>query len=190
MLMTPDPRWLEILKASGWQTGAVAFASGSFLFLGKASVIPPLEPWMIHLATITLLVCGFLAAASFISAALKFFSPQRWIIRKIKLWRARNDLTKYIPFMTENEKRIIAYLLHKNQKTFTASSDGGHAGTLLSRGIVVVTLKDGQHVDLEHVPMTIPDYVWSVLNNHKAEFKYNPIYNEKNEVHPWRTGWM
>jgi hypothetical protein len=29
--MAPDPRWLEILKASGWQTTALAVASGLFL---------------------------------------------------------------------------------------------------------------------------------------------------------------
>ena len=31
--MTPDPKWLEILKASGWQTTGLACAFGVFLLL-------------------------------------------------------------------------------------------------------------------------------------------------------------
>ena len=31
--MTPDPKWLEILKANGWQTTALACAFSVFLLL-------------------------------------------------------------------------------------------------------------------------------------------------------------
>jgi hypothetical protein len=47
--MTPDPRWLEILKASGWQTAAVAAACGLFLiaraFRRSALRLPGFRPW-------------------------------------------------------------------------------------------------------------------------------------------------
>lgn len=188
--MTLDPRWIEILKASGWQTGAIALACALFLLLGKLSLVPPLDPWMIHLATISLLICGLLAIASLLSATLRVFPLQKWIVRRLNLRRAKRELLEYIPFMTSEEKQIIAYLLHKNQKTFTASSDGGYAATLLSHGFVVITARGGQHINPERVPMTIPEHLWNVLSNHKADFPYKPIYNGKYEVHPWRVSWM
>lgn len=92
--------------------------------------------------------------------------------------------------MTEEEKQIIAYLLHKNQKTFTASSDGGHGATLLSRGVIVITAKAGQHIDMEDVPMAIPDHYWDVLSANKAHFPYQPVRKDGYEVHPWRVNWM
>jgi hypothetical protein len=94
------------------------------------------------------------------------------------------------PQVTEQkeEREIIAYLLAKNQKTFTAASDGGHARTLLSRGIVIILARDGQLLDPENVPMTIPDHLWDVLQKHKDEFPYKPP--DETDGAPWRVHWM
>ena len=92
--------------------------------------------------------------------------------------------------MTTKEREIIAYLLAKNQKTFTAASDGGHARTLLSRGIVIILARDGQLLDPENVPMTIPDHLWDVLQKHKDEFPYKPPDGGETEGAPWRVHWM
>ena len=62
--MTPDPRWLELLKASGWQTLAIAGACGLFLLLAHWRWLPPLDPWMIQLAAFSLLLAALLAFAS------------------------------------------------------------------------------------------------------------------------------
>ena len=43
-MATPDPRWLELLKASGWQTVAIAVAVGVFLLAAHWGWLPPLEP--------------------------------------------------------------------------------------------------------------------------------------------------
>ncbi|MDX2074361.1 MAG: hypothetical protein SFX19_08380 [Alphaproteobacteria bacterium] len=90
--------------------------------------------------------------------------------------------------MTEEERKIIAYLLAKNQKTFTAAADGGYAATLLSRGIVIVLAQHGQQLNMEDVPMTIPDPLWDVLVQHKDKFPYNP--DDESEAYPWRVSWM
>jgi len=63
--MTPDPRWLEILKASGGQSGSLAFACAVFLILGRLGWIPELYPWMIHAAVFVLVLSGMLAITSF-----------------------------------------------------------------------------------------------------------------------------
>ncbi|MGP0093072.1 MAG: hypothetical protein ACLPKB_24490 [Xanthobacteraceae bacterium] len=69
--MTPDPRWLESLKASGWQTAAVAIACAFFLWANRTGSLPPLEPWMIQLAAIVMFTCGFLALASVTNGAIE-----------------------------------------------------------------------------------------------------------------------
>lgn len=114
--MSPDPKWLEILKASGWQTTALAVACGSLLILNRAEWLPPLDPWMIQLAVLGLLVCGCLALASIGSAALKLFPAQDWLIYYVQIYRKRRGLEKYIPYMTEHERNIIAYLLAKTRR--------------------------------------------------------------------------
>jgi hypothetical protein len=186
----PDPKWLEILKASGWQTTAIAVAFGLFLLAGRTEWLPPLEPWMIQIAALVFLVCGCLALASMGAAALRFFPIQVWIAHWIKMYRSKRGFRKYIPHMLPKEREIIAYLLAKNQKMFTAEADGGHARTLLSRGIVIVVAQHNQLLDPLDVPMTIPDHLWDVLQKHKQEFPYTPAKDDEAEGHPWRVHWQ
>jgi hypothetical protein len=188
--MTPDPKWLEILKASGWQTTALAAAFGLFLLAGRMGWLPPLDPWMIQLAAFGFLVCGCLAVANMGAAAVRFFPIQKWLKFWIDVHRNKRQIVKYIPHMTSKEKEIIAYLLANNQTTFIAAADGGHAATLLARGIVTVIAAPGQYVDAEHVPMMIPPPVWDALVKHKHVFPYKPPEDDEPEEHPWRVHWM
>jgi hypothetical protein len=66
--MTPDPRWLEILKASGWQTAAIALAFLLFLLVANWGWLPPLDPWMRQASVFGLLITGLLTVASVMSA--------------------------------------------------------------------------------------------------------------------------
>ena len=186
----PDSKWLEILKASGWQTAAIAAACGVFLLMDHWGWLPPLEPWMTLLATFFLLLCGFLACASFFSSLFRFFPIQIWFVHWLNIYRAKSDLRDYIQYMTPTERKIIAYLLAKNQKTFSAESDGGYASTLLSRGFVTIIAKPAQHISMNDVPMAIPDHLWDVLQKHKSDFPYTPPERGKTEVHPWRVPWQ
>lgn len=96
-----------------------------------------------------------------------------WTVKKVDQYLKRRNYLKtienYIPHMTDKEREIIAYLLNKNQKTFTCAVDGGYANTLMSRGIVV------------------PDEVWDILVKHKNQFPYKPT---DDKPHPWRIPWM
>ena len=76
-MMTPDPKWLEILKASGWQTAALAAACGLFWLVGRWGWLPPLDPWMIQAAAFGFFVTGFLAVASSISAISRAYRDYR-----------------------------------------------------------------------------------------------------------------
>lgn len=189
--MTPDPKWLEILKASGWQTTALAVAFGLFLVAGHNGWFPPFDPLVTQLVTLAVLVCGCLALASIASATLKFFPIQIWLKYLINNYRNKLQIIKHIPHMTLTERKIIAYLIARNQTTFTAAAaDGGHAATLLARGIVNVVAAPGQYLDQENVPMTIRPPVWNALVKHKAEFPYKPSIRDRVEQHPWRVHWM
>jgi Super-infection exclusion protein B len=189
--MTPDPRWLEILKASGWQTAAVAAASGLFLIAMNLGWLPTVEPWMVLLAAAGLLLFGCLAVASFLSALFQFLPIHQWIVHWITIHRQRRAARDYIQHMTSKERQIIAYLLAKNQKMFTCASDGGYANTLLSRGILVRALRPGQVFNVEEMPVAVPDHIWDVLLAHKDQFPYSPERGERGgEVNPWRVPWM
>lgn len=186
--MLPDPKWLEILKASGWKTLAIAAACGVFLLLAGWHLIPALAAWMTQLAVIVALVCGFLTLASFVVAVNRFFPLQTWLTHWSRLHRERRALRGYIPCMTPDERKIIGYLLAHNQKMFTGASDGGYAVTLISRQIVRHALQPGQVFSEDDMPMGIPDHLWKVLEEHHAEF---PISEEEKEgPYPWRVPWQ
>ena len=87
--------------------------------------------------------------------------------------------------LNAKEREIIAYLLHRRERMFTADLDGGHATTLISRGIVRRALRQGQAFDSSDVPMEIPRPVWNVIKTMKKQFPYS---GDEDEPHPWRVG--
>ena len=104
--------------------------------------------------------------------------------------RAQRVVAEYIPYMTPKERDIIAYLLAHNQKMFTNTPDGGYANTLISKGIVVCALRRGQTSTYFEMPFEVPDHVWSVLAEHRAEFPYTSPEPSGTAPHPWRVHWM
>jgi hypothetical protein len=183
--MAADPRWLEILKATGGQSLALGFACGGLLLVHYLGLIPALEPWMVHAATFGAILGGMLALASLGSAFYKFYPIDGWARYYIREHRAKKDTEKYIPFMSRKEKEIIAYLLASQTKTFTAAGDGGHAVTLISRGIVVRHMVPGQQALSDDVPFSIPDNVWAVLESNKDKFPVGVV--NFREPDPWRV---
>lgn len=192
--MTPDPKWLEILKASGWQTTALAVAFGVMLLVIRAGWIASPDAWFsgfIAFCALAFLICMFLALASIGHSVADFLQPRRWLAKWAGEKQHRKAVREYIPFMTDQERRIVAYLLHHNQKTFTAASDGGYAATLISRKIVMRALVPGQMFSGEDMPLAVPDHVWDVLVEHKDQFPYvTQRRRDGVEPHPWRVHWM
>jgi hypothetical protein len=189
--VTPDPKWLEILKASGWQTTALAVAFGCFLLLLHFGVLnPPQEPVVTALATLAFLICACLAIASIAHAAANLFQPRAHFIDWTNRRRQRHYVRNYIPHMTTQEKQIIAYLLAKNQKTITADQDGGYASTLIPRGILVLAVRRGQAFRASDTPFAVPDHIWNELTKHKEQFPYTPVKRGDMEPYPWRVPWM
>lgn len=96
-------------------------------------------------------------------------------------------LTEEIETLSKKEREILAYLLHHNQRMFTCDADGGHATTLLSRGIARRALKDGQVFNYEDMPVEIPLEVWRFLRARVDQFQYE---GDEDAPYPWRVHWM
>src|SRR5258708_33526844 len=190
--MMPDPKWLEILKASGWKTSAIAAAAALLIYGNAKKLLPaPLEPWMIQVAEAALLLCGCLTVASISSAVAKASKgPAAKLVRYWTISREKHLVAKNIAYMTPKEREIIGYLLAKNRKMFPNTADGGHANTLIAKRIVVCALLPGQAYTAFAVPFKVPDHVWNVLIKHKSEFPYVPSIEGNSEPHPWRVHWM
>ncbi len=190
-MIPTDPKWLEILKASGWQTTSLTIASIVILVLVINDVIPTTgNPLWVAVPAISAIIFGFLSVGSIGNALFQFYRPDK----AFALWRAKKrkiiEVREYIPFMTAKDKEIIGYLLHHNQRVFEADQDAGYAAPLLSNGIIRVYAKHGQFLDLARVPFEIPDYIWAELVNHREKFQYPPPSRGQNEHYPWAIHWM
>ncbi len=186
-----DPKWLEILKASGWQTTALAIACGLIVVLVKFDVIPTTDsPLWIALPVIGALIFGCLFLAAMGSALANAIKPAA----RINQWRQKRHEEKavleFIPYMTDKNRAIIGYLLYHNQKMFQADQDGGYAAPLISKGIIRRSGVHGQAVDQTRMPFEVPDHVWSVLEKNREAFPYTPPPAGEVEKHPWAIPWM
>ena len=187
--MTPDPKWLELLKASGAQTLALSIASGLFLLTPRYGLLPELPDWAILLAGFFFLVCACLTVVSFFEALSRAVPVGFWFAYWMKERRFKRRVREYIPHMTAKDREIVAYLLAHNQKVFQAAHDGGYAAPLIARGIIQLAVRANQVVPYHSVPFEIPDAAWDVLLENKTEFPYKPQPGVQ-ESHPWRVSWM
>ena len=183
-----DPKWLEILKASGWQTFALAAACGIIIILINHGIIPTTDdPLWLAIPSIGGIVFGLLALTSILSASVNYLEPGK----NIKVWSAKRKLTKeaeaFIPYMTEADKAIIGYLLHHNQRMFQYEQDGGYAAPLISKGIIQISASSGQIFHPSWVSFEVPDYIWTVLDNNRESFSFLP---KDDEAYPWAINWV
>jgi hypothetical protein len=188
--MSADPKWLEILKASGWQTAALAAAGITLLYLNAKRLLLPaaLDSRVIEAIEVAVSVCAFLAISSIgPHVAKKCNGLWNWFAHLLAIRRARRQVEQQIPFLSPKEREIIGYLLAINEKMFEYTIDGGAANTLISKRIVACALIPGQSVTTYGVPFKVPDLVWNVLVRHKAEF---PNTWKSGDSLPYAISWM
>jgi hypothetical protein len=188
---------VDLLKASFWQAAMIAIACLLLIYLNAIGLIPAIDS-----------IVPLLWVIAFVSGGLAIAAEASDLDQNYRKWRARareerersraarkleQSFRDYVPFLTDKDRQILGYLLHKKQKTFLADDDGGHASTLLARGFVKYIGVGGQRFDIDKVPMAIPDHVWKVLEEQPECFPYTPEYSADHprvEVHPWRMHWM
>lgn len=180
-----------MLKASGWQTTFLAIAFGViFLMIQTETIAVTDSPLWLAIPAIFTIIFSCLSLATIFSS---FF---RWLNlgQKYENWKSNREYVKevveFIPHMEAKDKEIVAYLLHYNQRTFTNDQDGGYAATLLSKGIVKISARHGQSIDLTRVPFEVPGFIWVELVKRKDQFPYSPPQKGQLESYPWVIPWM
>jgi hypothetical protein len=108
--MTPDPRWLEILKASGWQTAAIAIACGALLWANHEGWLP-FDLLMVQLAAAAMVICGSLALASFASKSA--IQIGKWRANLTEHWALRHSIETLNP----EETAFLKSQVEKKQTT-------------------------------------------------------------------------
>jgi rRNA-processing protein FCF1 len=187
----PDPKWLAILKASGWQTSALTVACGLSYVAIKGGLIPTDgSPYWLAVPAIGTILFACLSIAAIASAVVRTIEPGKKIGRKLLLRKQQAEVRAYIRYMTEKDREIISYLLHHNQKMFQADQDGGYAAPLIARGIIRIAAQHRQVLDLTRVPFAVPDHIWEVLEENRKEFPFKPPRGNEDSVHPWAMHWM
>jgi hypothetical protein len=126
-MAVPDPRWLEILKASGWQTFAIALASALFFVGIHVGLLPKPPDWVTLFVGFAFLLCAALALTGLVSSLFQFLNVRGYVVELVQRRGERKALAAYIPHMTAIEREILGYLLARNQKTLVGDQDGGKA---------------------------------------------------------------
>ena len=183
--------WRSLKPVAGRQPASLRQPQSSFTRNNKKLLPAPFEPWVIEAAAVAFIVCACLTLASIGSASVR--ASRRPAAKLRRLWTirtAKHQIAKGIPNMTPKEKDIIGYLLAMNERMFTYTPDGGHANTLISRGIIQCALLPGQAYTNYGVPFKVADYAWDVFMKHKAAFPYTPSKPGENKPYPWAVHWM
>ena len=186
-----DPKWLEILKAKGSHTAALAIASGLIYVLVIFEIIPTTDsPLWEALPAIGALIFLSLFVAAVGDEVVKITKPAdrigRWCLKR----REAREIREFIPYMTDKDREIIGYLLHHNQKMFQADQDGGYAAPLISKGIIRQSGRAGQVVTTSSMPFEVPNHIWSVLKKNQEAFPYESPPANEDEKYPWAIPWM
>ena len=187
----PDPKWLAILKATGWQTSALAAACALTYIVIRSGLIPTDgSPYWLAVPAIGAILFACLSAAAIASAVVKTLEPGKQIGKRLSIRKEQADVRAYIRYMTEKDREILSYLLHHNQKMFQADQDGGYAAPLIARGIIRIAAQHRQVLDLTRVPFAVPDHIWKVLDENRNKFPFKPPRPDEDRGHPWAMHWM
>lgn len=131
---------------------------------------------------------GGLAIGVGIGNTLKWIAnPALAWIRKLRLRKAEGErFRRYMPHLTERERRIFSYRLANNRKAFETARSGEHAMMLISQGF----LRFENTANMVAMPVwatvVVPDEVWQVLERNRADFKYMPARDGAEGAPPWR----
>ena len=184
-----SPQWLDILKASGWKTAAIAGAAALLIVLNSRKTLPvALDPWILETAEVAVILCGSLTVFSLLSGIVTASKPLRMkFSRHQAVRRAQRDVKEAIPQLTVKEREILGYLIQKNQRHFSYTQDGGYASTLIAKRFLTFAGVPGQVFTAYDFPFEVPKHVWEVLNEHKENLVCS---HREGEPYPWAVHWM
>ena len=138
---------------------------------------------------------GWAIMAAIASGAILTSEAGIWLWGRVVRWwgvfRFKRRVARDIPYMTERERAIFAYLLAHNEKGFMYTPDGGYATGLIGKGYIVLAARPGQMLLNGHqTPFSVPEPVWQVLMKHRADFPYTPPKPGETVPNPWAVHYM
>lgn len=178
---------LEVLKTGAWKAFALAVASGLLLIGLHLKIVPSPSATIVFGVYAVFLLSTSLAVIGALQSLTAFLNPGVWITHWFKRGQRRREAKAYLPYMTEDDRKIVGHLLHHNRKTFSGAIDGGLARELIARGIVNTAIRPGYSYDQLHIPFVVNDEAWAVLVEHKDQF---PFIEDEDGGDPWRAHWM
>jgi len=189
---------IDLIKASGWQNAMLSLAAGLYIWCSHNSYVPPLEGGWAAVAYAFAFITAALAVAS-LGAQLQRLCG--FLLKIARVWYLHRAVGRrfrnHIGYFDEHERRIFGYLLHYKLKAFEVAVDGGYANKLIAQGFVIRIAQAGQVFGMDDMPVMVPEYVWSVLEERRADFLHMPVYSDdsrhsrhRTEVQPWRVPWQ
>ena len=153
-------------------------------------MVPALDQTWKTIVYLSMFVCGALALAS-LGPPIQRGTSAMWtqLKRRRAKARARQAFINDIPFLSEDERKILGYLREKKQKTFGVNVDGGYASTLLGKRYIYAITQPGQVFDYNRMPVAVAEHVWEVILQRPDDFPYRPEFSSghpKVETYPWR----
>lgn len=181
----------EIFKLPARLGFTLCVSCAAVIYLGSQGIIPGVTGLL--LTTLWILAAFFaaVAAAGLLSVLQKLCEHVfSFVSTKRKRRAMRKQFIEEIPLLTERERQIFGYLLHRNQNTFTAEQDAGHASTLVARSYIYSIGVPGQTVRQSRIPFRVQPDVWQVLQERAEEFPYRPETHRGSEIAPWVIPFM
>ena len=183
-------RLVDLLKASGVQTGALALGAFGYIWLSQRGIMPALEgKWLPGVSLFGVGAAALCAASAvaFVFSSVKAFRPvQRWWQNR----RFKADFIANLDNLSFRERQILGFLCHHNQKVFTTDFDGGHAASLIARGYLQHFAAPGQRLPARAFPTRVVQPVWELMKAVPEAFPYEPQFDGDGEIPPWRRHWM
>lgn len=171
--------WWKVLFLDPFQAFAVAACAIVVILLHhyRVSFFASLPEWLLGIVGLL----GIYGLFLFLSKALHRCSQlvTGWWRRR----RSRKSILLHLETLAPHEREILAYLVTRKERSFTAHADGQRASTLVAKGLVAPAERD-IFFQMDR-PFVVPDFVWRELMKRKDQFQYKGT----GTPHPWRSGW-
>lgn len=140
------------------------------------------------------LVLGVISALAILAFCLTLARLAKALFAVVKNWWNKRVLRSntlknegkvlvYLDSLSEDERKVLSYLVQKNQQSFNADMTARNVVTLKQKHLIVM---GAGAMDVDDAPFIVPPFVWAELQVRKAEFNTANLSGP----HPWRDHWM
>lgn len=155
------------------------------------NVLPrPKGIWFQYGLPLATLVIGGLSVAAGMEEASKviraYLSNKAAERRAKSMHEAERDrFLRYMPYLTQAEWRILAYLHQNRQRAFTAHIYGDLASTLYNQRFLTLLAPPGQRISILEATFSVTEPVWEVIEANSRHFDSPKVGKNHFGRPPW-----